>query len=171
MLSNDKCCGILSITKYGAYTISRGTVHVLPSRLHLRLAKTQTSLRIHAVGSESLHTSLWVTKDPKCLPVDSAKTLISWAANAILWKVLCPGSLIWFLSGDEGDNWCNYSICVTRNWLSKKIFQTMLVAVKCKHMMLYIIHASKLVTLLVKWVNYYKRHVRIVVQCLPRMRS
>ena len=48
--------------------ISRCTA--FPTRLHFNPAKTQTSLNIRAVWSESSQ-ELWVAKDPKRLPTDS----------------------------------------------------------------------------------------------------
>ena len=42
-----------------------------PKRLHVRLAKTQVSLCIRAVWSESLQGNLWVATDPKRHQEDS----------------------------------------------------------------------------------------------------
>ena len=42
-----------------------------PSKLYMRTAKTQISLRIRAAWSESSHSSPRIAKDPKCLLEDS----------------------------------------------------------------------------------------------------
>ena len=49
--------------------MSRSTL--FPTRLGMRLAKTQISLHIRVIWSESLQDSLLVANDPKYLKADS----------------------------------------------------------------------------------------------------
>ena len=68
------------------YTISRDTA--FPTRLHVRPAKTQISLRIRAVWSVSLQDTLCVVKKLKRLQADIE------GAHAVTQEMLCPGAML-----------------------------------------------------------------------------
>ena len=83
--------------------LSRGTAFL--TKLHVRPAKTQISLRIRAVWSESSQGTLWVAKDLKRLHTDiedsdqpARKRRLIWVFAARTWNLVgnAVSRLIWF---------------------------------------------------------------------------
>ena len=73
-----------------------------PTNWHVRPAKTQISLGIRPVWSESLLCAQWVAKDPNCLPADSEdwSDCSGWSesalgAHAILLGFVTRGLIYW----------------------------------------------------------------------------